>query len=159
MAAPSAIAEYAAAKAALLSGDIDLIVWVDMADWPSLLNTPGIKTSDNTTFDAADYLCLNSQREPMNNPLFRKAVHLSLDKQQFVDVCFNGAGGPMCVPMDSKDPFYNPEWEKINPHDLIQAQEIPRKKPMKNYCKDLDLQKMQLLLKKILLEYQLMQVL
>jgi peptide/nickel transport system substrate-binding protein len=78
-----------------------LIMLKGEADWawisvPDPLNTWVAKNTDNKFFSpqiAYNYLFLNTQKYPLNNPMFRRAISLAIDRESINQKAYYDIGG------------------------------------------------------------------
>ncbi len=113
----------------LESGNIDIAYAIPANDIPRLESNPDtkIERNDSTLFE---YIGMNCEKEPFNNPEFRRAIDLAIDEQAVVDTVYMGNARytPTCVTpnmpyYDDSDtaPKYDPEEAKA----IIQKLGIP----------------------------------
>jgi peptide/nickel transport system substrate-binding protein len=102
--------EYNTAKNALLSGEIDMINWPDTSDIDSLKANKNLELHYfNVT--AIEYVCINTAHKPLNNPLVRKALALSINRDSFNDALYKGLGKVSWTPIPQSQPYFKQAWE------------------------------------------------
>ncbi|MGQ9583978.1 MAG: ABC transporter substrate-binding protein [Anaerolineae bacterium] len=82
-----------AAVGALLNKDIDLITEVDPAQYGRLFNQPGVEPLRSISGQFLN-MVLGCDTPPFNDPRVRKALALTLDRKQLVDIVLEGYGSP-----------------------------------------------------------------
>jgi len=94
------ILEASARKAALETGEIDVVVGggVLAVDLPGLEANPDLRVFESES-TAVEYLGFNTFKEPLNDPNVREAIALAIDYENIVDEALGGraerVGGPI----------------------------------------------------------------
>lgn len=83
--------EGGARTIALETGEIDMTIAVDAADVQNVEANSDLLALQKTSV-AVEYLGLNCEKEPFNNPLVREAISYAIDKQSIIDVVLEGRG-------------------------------------------------------------------
>jgi peptide/nickel transport system substrate-binding protein len=116
-----AIPEDSARKAALVAGEIDLTTYVDPKDIKELKANSSLKV-EQAVGNSTGYMGMNQRHPILANRKVRQALSYGIDRQQIVDVIFEGqmkvAGGWLPPVLFAHDPStqnhyaYNPERAK-----------------------------------------------
>ncbi|MGC9012487.1 ABC transporter substrate-binding protein [Thermogladius sp.] len=114
---------------ALKRGDVDDVTWsVPYATIPDLLKDPNIRIW-NVTELGSRFMYFNCVRYPMNETLFRQAVHYAINLTEVVNVIYQGYALPGSLgkipPIEQ--PWYNPNLppkEVKYPFNLTKAAEL-----------------------------------
>ena len=85
------IPEESSRTIALENGEVDYIDSLPSVDVERVRSNPDLKAVDMLSSSVA-YIGLNVEREPFNNKDIRKALHYAINKQNIVDVQFEGLG-------------------------------------------------------------------
>lgn len=114
------IPENSARLTALRSGQIDLMDGLNPDDYETVKNEAGLQVFERATNNFG-YLGFNTDKEPFNDPLVRKAMHHAVDKEALIDLLYAGLAEPAKNPLppsylgynDSIEPYeYDPEKAK-----------------------------------------------
>ncbi len=117
--------EYSSAKAALLTGEIDIIDWADATDYESLISIEGIKINTETpTINVATYISFNTSRDILNNSKFRRAVSLAIDTAEMNEVGRHSLTPLLAAPMPAGDIYYDPAWEALRERNIEEAKRL-----------------------------------
>jgi peptide/nickel transport system substrate-binding protein len=92
----------------LESGNIDIAYAIPAKDVARLESNPDtkIERNDSTLFE---YIGMNTEKEPFNNPEFRKAIDLAIDEQAVVDSVYLGNARYTPTSVTPNMPYYNDE--------------------------------------------------
>ncbi len=101
---------YNTAKSALLTGDIDLIIWPDPSDLESLRAIKDLEIFKYSQL-AIMYTNFNAKNEYLSNKLVRKAISLALDREAYNMALYRGEGEIAWSPILKSQSCYNKEWE------------------------------------------------
>jgi len=104
------ILEYSAARAALLSGDIDILLWIKNVDVPTFNRTPHIYTVPNQLLGAY-YIGFNTAKAPYNNVKVRQAIKYAVDKEACLESVSFGYGALPSVFILKGTPYYSKDFE------------------------------------------------
>lgn len=85
------IPETGARIAELETGNADVIYGIGTENIDRLENTDGI-TLEAIESNLVDYIGINVQNEPMDDPLVRQAISYALDRESIIDGIYNGSG-------------------------------------------------------------------
>ena len=105
---------------AYLSGEIDIIHWLNQVDIPTIEGT-----GDSYIFEAAGSqrpLRINCGKAPFDNVKVRQAIALAIDKDQIVDLVLGGHGTPTVAPISPDSPYY--------PKDLDYKRDVEKAKAL-----------------------------
>ena len=80
--------EIASRALALQTGEINFAE-IDASVLAQLEANPAVTISEVPTSSFA-YVCMNIEKEPFNNPLVREAVNYAIDRENLVNVCYDG---------------------------------------------------------------------
>ena len=83
--------EGGARTIALETGEIDMTIAVDAADVQNVEANSDLLALQKTSV-AVEYLGLNCEKAPFDNPLVREAINYAIDKQSIIDVVLEGRG-------------------------------------------------------------------
>lgn len=81
--------ESGARTIALETGEIDMIINVDAADVQNVEANPDLFVLQKTSV-AVEYVGMNCEKEPFNNPLVRQAMNYAVDKESIIQVVQEG---------------------------------------------------------------------
>ncbi|MCI6255500.1 MAG: ABC transporter substrate-binding protein [Clostridiales bacterium] len=114
------IPEGAARTIALEAGNIDYAYDLATVDVPKLEKNPDVEVLRQDSV-ALLYLMLNTEKEPFDNPLFRKAIAAAIDRDSIVKVTMNGFANSAisCAPPG----FSSSTTENAVGYDLEKAKE------------------------------------
>lgn len=84
-----------ARMAALQSGDVNFAEYVPYQYVADLQGNENY--SVHSGYDIYNYIRLNVNRAPMDNPLVRQALNYAIDRSMIIDLAFGGLGEPMTV--------------------------------------------------------------
>ena len=101
----SIIGDPAAAKTALLSGDIDLVPDVDIADKLELDGQKGVRTQLAQTLSMSAIL-LQTRDPLLKDVRIRKALALAIDTKQITEAVTQGTSPPNASVVPSASPYY-----------------------------------------------------
>lgn len=76
----------------LESNEVDIADGLPQSEIAGLLSNPDYKIYTNSTLRTY-FLCVNMNKEPLNNVKVRQALNYALDRQQIVDTALEGVGG------------------------------------------------------------------
>ena len=109
----------------LESGNIDIAYAIPAKDVPRLESNPNtkIERNDSTLFE---YIGMNAEKEPFNNPEFRKAIDLAIDEQAVVDAVYMGNARYTPTSVTPNMPYYDDSDVKPQ-YDPEQAKAILKK--------------------------------
>lgn len=90
----------------LESGNIDIAYAIPAKDVPRLESNPDtkIERNDSTLFE---FIGMNAEKEPFNNPEFRKAIDLAIDEQAVVDSVYMGNARYTPTSVTPNMPYYD----------------------------------------------------
>jgi len=103
------ILEYSAARAALMSGDIDILLWAKNVDIPVFNVTPDIETVPNQILGAY-YVGFNIENAPYDNVKVRQAIKYAIDKKACLDSVAMGLGVTPYVFILKGTPYYTEDF-------------------------------------------------
>jgi len=83
------IPEGSSRSIGLEAGEIDLLVEVDTTDMARLQENPDLVVLEHPGF-THNWLMLNNEAKPFDNPLVRKAISAALDRESIIEVALNG---------------------------------------------------------------------
>ena len=83
--------EGGARTIALETGEIDMSVAVDAADVVNVDKSPDLTALQKTSI-AVEYVAMNCEKEPFNDPRVRQAINYAIDRQPIIDVVLEGRG-------------------------------------------------------------------
>ena len=113
------IPEAASQTIALETGEIDFIASVAAIDTERVLANDKLKT-EQMTGTSISYLGINHKKAPFDNKALRQAIAYGINKQDIIDICYEGYAIPVNsvfqVMMPSHDPDLNPY-----PYDVEKA--------------------------------------
>lgn len=115
------ITEAAVQLQGLLAGELDIIDTVNDTDIERLRSNAGTKL-DQSISALVMVLAMNTSREPLSNLKVRQAVNHAVDKQQVLDVAYNG-GEVVGTFMDVSDPYYV-DHVSLYPYDPAKARTL-----------------------------------
>ncbi|SIM46193.1 peptide/nickel transport system substrate-binding protein [Micromonospora cremea] len=95
-------------KLALQSGEIQVEQVTDWSSWDEMSNTPGI-TAKAFPSTEVDYIGMNVDRPPLNDPHVRVAIANALDRDAIIKAVLYGNGTPANSIIPKGVPFYNPD--------------------------------------------------
>ncbi len=98
--------EYNSQRAALLSGEIDILLWLNNNDIAEMEKRDDVKVHELNSQDAY-YLLVNCEVEPFNNPLVRKAISLSVDKEACLNTTLAGYADVLYAPLPNDSYFFD----------------------------------------------------
>lgn len=103
------LSEYNAARTAFLAGDLDILLWTDPNDVPSM------KKQEQALVVPAELLAIyyvgfDCTRAPFDDARVRRAVYLALNRSQFVDSILAGNAECLYSLMSGSSPYYNDSW-------------------------------------------------
>lgn len=101
---------YNTAKSALLTGDVDLIVWPDPSDLESLQANKDFELFKYSQM-AIMYVNFNTKSKYLDNKLIRKAISLVLDRDAFNTALYKGQGEVGWSPILKTQNYYSKDWE------------------------------------------------
>lgn len=115
------LSEYNAARTAFLAGDLDILLWTDPNDVPSM------EKQDNAVVVPAELLAIyycgfDCTRAPFDDARVRRAVYLALDRGQFVDSILSGNAESLYSLMSGSSPYYNDSW--TTPQNIEEAKKL-----------------------------------
>lgn len=87
------IPEGSARTIALESGQVDYLYDLETVDVPKLEENPDVEVLRQDSV-ALVYVMINNEKEPFNNPMFRKALSAAIDRESIVQVTMNGFANP-----------------------------------------------------------------
>ncbi|MFA5027003.1 MAG: ABC transporter substrate-binding protein [Candidatus Methylomirabilota bacterium] len=117
------IPEDSARKAALLSGEIDLTTYVDPKDIKGFKANKNLKV-EQAVANSTGYMGMNQRHPALANQKVRQALSYGVNRQQIVDVIFEGqtkvAGGWLPPVLFAHDPSL----QKAYPYDPEKAKKL-----------------------------------
>ena len=116
------IKDNGARVAALLSGAVDIINGVPVAQEPVVSNYPGVR-SVRVSVPRVYYISLDVRKAPFDNVLVRQAVNYAIDRQAIVDSLFAGFGVPSAVTYPRASWGYDPDLDPY-PYDPDMARAL-----------------------------------
>jgi peptide/nickel transport system substrate-binding protein len=108
--------------AALLSGEVDIINGVPIAQESVVRSYPGVK-SVPVSVPRIYYVSLDVRKPPFDDVRVRQAVNYAIDRQAIVDSLFAGFGVPAAVNYPRASWGFNPDLEPY-PYDPEKAKEL-----------------------------------
>ena len=115
--------DYPARRVALAAGDVDMIDWMDSADYESLKNEANITVLPGL-FKVIQYAAFNTQKPPLDNKILRQAIAMAIDREEIAEVYLYGLAPVTYAPMSSESPFYNLDWELDQGPNIERAKEL-----------------------------------
>ena len=116
------IKDNGARVAALLSGEVDIVNGVPVAQEPVVSNYPGVR-SVRVGVPRVYYISLDVRKPPFDNVLVRQAVNYAVDRQSIVDNLFSGFGVPAAVTYPRASWGFDPDLAPY-PYDPDKAKEL-----------------------------------
>lgn len=114
--------EGGARTIALETGEIDMSISVDAADVQNVEANPDLKAMQKTSI-SVEYLAMNCEKAPFDNPLVRQAVNYAINKNDIIDVVMEGRGTPANSVININIPGYSEDVEAY-PYDVEKAKEL-----------------------------------
>ncbi|NBJ83191.1 hypothetical protein D5274_15390 [bacterium 1XD42-94] len=114
--------EGGARTIALETGEIDMSVAVDAADVVNVDKSPDLTALQKTSI-AVEYVAMNCEKEPFNDPRVRQAINYAIDRQPIIDVVLEGRGTAANSVINANIPGYSadiPAYEA----DIEKAKEL-----------------------------------
>ncbi|SOC43445.1 ABC transporter substrate-binding protein [Salinicoccus kekensis] len=119
------IPEYASAVGMLETGQVDFLPNIPSEHIPRIEEMDGVEL-DLTSGTGINYLTFNMEKEPFNDPEFRKAVSHAIDRDEYVDQ-LNGAGiqnnsiiGPEVFGYDEAAQDFGYDYDLEESHRIIE---------------------------------------
>ncbi|MEC7760375.1 MAG: ABC transporter substrate-binding protein [Pseudomonadota bacterium] len=75
----------------LQAGECHIMPYPNPADIQAMQDDEGINVLEQEGLNVG-YLAYNTQQEPFDNPMVRRALNMAIDKQAIIDVVFQGSG-------------------------------------------------------------------
>ncbi len=85
------IPEGSSRTIALETGEVDLVIDVESTDVDRLRETEGVSIVEREG-TRMNFMAMNNEKAPFNDPLVRKAINCLIDKEAVVEVSANGQG-------------------------------------------------------------------
>ncbi len=98
--------EGGARTIALETGEIDMSVAVDAADIVNVDKSPDLTALQKTSI-AVEYVAMNCEKEPFNDPRVRQAINYAIDRQPIIDVVLEGRGKAANSVINANIPGYS----------------------------------------------------
>ena len=117
------IPDFAASKAALLSGSIDLLYDIDTEDYAEFRQRKDIQVTTSSTMNLSGIL-LQSRRWPLSDVRFRRALALSLDLPLLVNTVTSGMSKASRSAIPSSSSYYTPVQANMPVRDVAQARRL-----------------------------------
>lgn len=114
------IPENSARLTALRAGQIDIMDGLNPDDYETVKKEAGLQAFERATNNFG-YLGFNTEKEPFNNPLVRRAMHHAVNKEELISLLYANLAQPAKNPLppsylgynDEIEPYeYNPELAK-----------------------------------------------
>lgn len=117
------IPDDAAARAALLAGNIDILPDARSRDLPELRQRPGISIHSAASMDLQ--VLLMQTRDPLLQDVrMRRAIALALDVPELVRAVSEGTSRPSRAPIPVSSSFFTPAMADVPARDLAQARRL-----------------------------------
>jgi len=98
-------------RVALEKGEVDLAIGIQPSDYQALANNPNIKVASIDGL-VIEYLGMNLRKEPLSNPLVRKAINYAIDYDYILNNILKGTASRLYGPLPPGVFGYDPEVEK-----------------------------------------------
>jgi len=98
--------EYNSQHSALLSGEIDILLWADNSDVETLDADENIYIREQPILDAY-YVLYNCDAEPLNDPKVRRAISLVIDREAIIKSAMDGKASPVYAPVPCSSYYYD----------------------------------------------------
>lgn len=108
------IPEPATRVTSIQNNETDIFWYVPFDLVEQLRSSPGIVIDESTT-NGFDVLVMHVEKEPFNDPRVRQAIRLACNKQELLQLCLQGHGEQVVLPLRPSDPFYPDhvaDWEQ-----------------------------------------------
>ena len=100
--------EGGARTIALETGEIDMSISVDATDVQNVKANKELMALEKTSV-SVEYLAMNCEKEPFNDPKVRQAINYALNQQEIIDVVLEGRGQVANSVMNVNIPGYSEE--------------------------------------------------
>lgn len=98
-------------RIALEKGEVDLAIGIQPSDYQALSQNPNVKVASVDGL-VIEWLGMNLRREPLNNPLVRKAINYAIDYDYILNNILRGTATRLYGPLPPGVFGYDPEVEK-----------------------------------------------
>ena len=116
------IPDPSAALAALLAGDVDIVVRMDAAVALTVRETPGFKVISGPQ-NLVQIMAINNAREPFDDVRVRRAIAYAINKEEVIQGSMFGWGTPIGSHLTPVSPYYiDLNW--MYPYDPERAKEL-----------------------------------
>jgi peptide/nickel transport system substrate-binding protein len=106
----------------LKSGNVDMIGVPDQADIPEIMNTAGIKASQQPGVNIA-YMAMNMEKKPFTDLKVRQAIVYAIDREKLVKTILSQLGRPAKNPIPPNLLGYNEEI-RFTPFDQAKSKQL-----------------------------------
>jgi len=106
----------------LQAGECQIMPYPNPADIEMLRNDPNLTMMEQEGLNIG-FLAYNTQQEPFDDPMVRKALNMAIDKQAIIEAVFDGAATPAVNPIPPTMWSYNEEIED-DPYDPEAARQM-----------------------------------
>ncbi len=107
---------------ALKKGEVDIVDFPSPEDIPGIKATDGLKVVEQAGLNVG-YLALNMEKPPFDNKLVRQAMNYAINKQDIIDGVYGGLGQVAKNPLPPGMWSYNDKIEDY-PYDPVKAKEL-----------------------------------
>jgi peptide/nickel transport system substrate-binding protein len=124
------IPENAARLNALQTGEIDVLDGMNATDTTVVEGADGLELLKRPSFNIG-YMALNTEKEPFNDPLVRKAVNMAINKDEIVDAFYNGLAETATSPLPPSLWGYDESLEKYE-YNVEEAKKLLKEAGFEN---------------------------
>lgn len=123
------VPENGARIAMLKTGEADFIYPVPTEEAKALNGQNGI-TIEHKPSIIVDYVSMNTNKKPFDNPKVRQALNYAIDKDAFIKVIYNGYAGPLTSIIAPNTQFFSAQTPY--PYDLNKAKALMKEAGYEN---------------------------
>lgn len=124
------IPENAARLNALQTGEIDVLDGMNATDTTVVEGADGLELLKRPSFNIG-YMALNTEKEPFNDPLVRKAINMAINKDEIVDAFYNGLAETATSPLPPSLWGYDESLEKYE-YNVEEAKKLLKEAGFEN---------------------------
>jgi peptide/nickel transport system substrate-binding protein len=124
------IPENAARLNALQTGEIDVLDGMNATDTTAVEGSDGLELLKRPSFNIG-YMALNTEKEPFNDPLVRKAINMAINKDEIVDAFYNGLAETATSPLPPSLWGYDESLEKYE-YNVEEAKKLLKEAGLEN---------------------------
>jgi peptide/nickel transport system substrate-binding protein len=117
------IPDDAAARAALLAGNIDVLPDARTRDLRELRTRPGLSVHSTPSFDL-QMILMQTTDPVLSDPRMRRAIALALDVPELVRAVTEGSSRPSRAPIPTGSGFHTPAMSQVPAQDLAAARRL-----------------------------------